>query len=115
MLNKVRIFLPKSIVKILYFAHVHSLINYCINIWGGTSQIHLQSLTSILKRIIRLINNAGYIDHTKPLYKANKILNLKDLYKYNLVTEYFKRHAINQNQNRLRHNYETRNRNMLTP
>ena len=115
MIDKVRKFLPKHILKILYFAHVQSLISYCINIWGGTSQTHLQSLVLILKRIIRSINNAGYLDHTKPLYKANKILNLTDLYKYNSVLNYFKSHILHQNQNRLRHNHLTRNRNMQPP
>ena len=42
----------------------------------------LQRLRIKQKEAIRVINNAGYRDHTQPLFKKNKILPLDSMIKY---------------------------------
>ena len=115
MLYSIRNFLPAFIQRILYFTHVNSILSYCITIWGGTKQTHLNSLILVQKRIIRIINNAGFREHTRPLFKTSKILNVGDLYKYILLQDYFKTIQQNRNHPRVRHNYLTRNRHILNP
>ena len=58
-------------------------------IWGSTNQTHLQPLITQHKRTIRTITNAGYIDHTGPLFKRLKVLKLQDIYYFHLGTYMF--------------------------
>ena len=98
----------------LYYAHVHSLLHYCNSLWGSTSNSHLQSVILMQKRILRIISNSSYLEHTRPLFKAKEILTLLDLNKFINICEYFK---INRNI-RLRmanHSYYTRHRNQYQP
>ena len=116
MLLKVSKFLPCHILKTLYYAHVHSILSYCINLWGGTNGIHLNSLNIMFKRIIRIINNADFLDHTRPLLKSNKLLNIYDLYRYTLLKEYFTIYIlVDRDCQYPRHNYNTRNHRAIMP
>ena len=49
--------------------------------WGNTAPTLLSPIFLKQKRAIRIINNAGYIDHTNPLFKSSKIIKLFDVYK----------------------------------
>ena len=110
MFLKVKKILPPFILRTLYFAHVNSILSYCINIWAGTNRTHLKSVITMQKRIIRIINNADFRDHTRPLFKTSNILNLSDLYKYNLNIDYFKNILPNLQPQNPVHHYYTRNR-----
>ena len=114
LLNKVREFLPLSILKLLYNAHVHSTLSYCNTIWGSTTQSHLQPLILMQKRIIRIITNSHYLEHTRPLFKTTNILTLTDLNKFNNIYEFFIKN-VPINQDNQRHNYLTRFRNAYRP
>ena len=113
MLNKVKDFLPSFVLKILYYAHVNSTLNYCTPIWGNTSFSHLQSLILMQKRIIRIISQSQYRDHTQPLFKQHKILKLTDLCRFHNIVEYFKN--IPQQPLIPAHNYRTRHRHAYIP
>ena len=116
MLLQLRDFVPNFILKILYYAHVHSSLSYCNTIWGSTSQSHLQSLILMQKRIIRIITNSHFLEHTRPLFKASKILTITDLNKFNNIYEFFSKNIpLNDGNNHNRHNYRTRNRNVYQP
>ena len=112
MLNKAKDFLPSFILKILYYAHVNSSLHYCIPIWANTSISHLQSLILMQKRIIRIISQSHYLDHTQPLFKEHRILKLTDLSRFSNIVEYFK--YIPQPVNPA-HNYHTRHRHAYIP
>ena len=115
MFYKIRQLLPFTIKRTLYFAHVNSVISYCINIWGGTNEVHLKSLKIAQKRIIRTLNNSGFIDHTAPLFKSSKILNLNDLYKHKIALDHYKLNQHTRIQPVPRHTYFTRNRHLAPP
>jgi len=61
---------------------VHSHISYCINVYGCANTTNLQRLRIKQKEAIRIINNAGYRDHTAPLYKQNCILPIDEMIKF---------------------------------
>ena len=115
MLFKVKHFLPSFILKLLYHAHVHSALNYCNTIWGSTSQSHLQSLMVMQKRIIRIITDSPYLEHTRPLFKSTNILNLTDLNKFNNIMEYFLSSNHLHQGNLPAHDHFTRHRNNYVP
>ena len=116
MLLKVSKFLPKHILKTLFYAHVNGALSYCIDVWGGTNATHLHSLNILFKRIIRIINKADYLAHTRPLLKSNKILNVYDLYRFTILKDYFRKHVLaDRNHQHPRHNYNTRNHRAIMP
>ena len=53
-------------------------------IWRNGNSSILQKTVSLQKRAIRIINNAGYNNHTDPLFKNCEILKLSDMYQYHV-------------------------------
>jgi hypothetical protein len=81
-------------MKMLYFAMVHSHIVYCINVFSCANITTLSPLKIKQKEAIRIVCNAGYRDHTGPLFKRLGILPLDDLIKYSqlkFMHDYFHR------------------------
>ena len=68
-------------LAILYNAHVLPVLSYCIPIWCNTYPTHLLPLFRLQKKILRIINDTDYYEHTRPLFKASNILTLFDLNK----------------------------------
>jgi hypothetical protein len=81
-INRVKNFVNTASLKMLYFAMVHSHIVYCINIYGCANKTTLTKLFLKQKEAVRIISNAGYRDHTGPLFKRHEILPLEQLIKF---------------------------------
>lgn len=77
-LNRLKRLFPFHILRTLYFALVHCHLIYGIHIWGNSS--HVNKLFKLQKKAIRIINKAPYNCHTDPLFHANLILKIKDIY-----------------------------------
>jgi len=76
---RVKNIFPKSVLTSLYYALIHSHLNYAIQIWGNSN--HLYKLITQQKRAIRAITNKPYLTHTESLFKQMNILKLEDLYR----------------------------------
>ena len=61
---------------LLYNTLILSHINYCIIIWGYQRNI----ITSIQKKVMRIINLNTYNSHTEPLFKNVKHLKIEDIF-----------------------------------
>ena len=85
-MNRLKSFLPKSILRSIYFAIFHSYLNYQILSWGS----HCSQLFPLQKKAIRIINKEHYLQHTEPLFKQSRILKLEDLYKVELSKLFYK-------------------------
>ena len=107
-LYKIRNNLPFSTRLNYYFAFIYPYLSYNVIVWGGTYKTHLNPLITFHKRIIRIICDAGYRDHTNPLYKKLNILKFEDIYKYNVLIYMFK--ARREGEYLVEHNRVTRNR-----
>ncbi len=59
-----------------------SLKYVCINVYSCAYSTTLNRLKLKQKEAIRIISNAGYRDHTNPLFKQSGILPLENLVKY---------------------------------
>ena len=81
-LYKCRPYLYKDTLKCLYNAFVSPYFTYCIEVWGGACSTHLDPLIKAQKRAIRIIAGAKRLEHSRPLFKELKLLNLKELYVY---------------------------------
>ena len=92
-LFKIKPGLPTSARIIYYNSFVLPFLSYNIIHWGNTNSVHLDSLKSIQKRIIRTISNAEFLAHTTPLFRKLEILKLNDLYKFLAVLDTFKKNS----------------------
>ena len=109
LLYQIKDLMPKNILTILYNAHVLPHLQYCSPIWCNTYPTHLLPLFLLQKKIIRIVTNSGYFDHTQPLFKSMNILKLFDInklqtavYMHKLVSTTNPLHLLPQ------HNYPTR-------
>ena len=74
--------LPYRMKLMLYNALVVSNLNYCSNIWGGSTS-QLGRLEVAQKRCIRIITDSKYNQHTTPLFHKTKTLALKHIIELN--------------------------------
>jgi hypothetical protein len=81
-INKIKNFVNKATLKLLYYAMVHSHLSYCLNVYSCATTTNLQRLRIKQKEAVRIISNAGYRDHTKPLFLSQKILPFDDMVKF---------------------------------
>ena len=78
MLTKLRQFVNKDILLLVYYGIFHSHIAYLCLIWGQT-KFSLNGITLLQNRAIRILHSAAYRDHTSPLFHKYKILKFVDL------------------------------------
>ena len=88
-LNRLKVFIPRDILVILYNSFVLPYLNYSVLTWFSSS-VNCDKLFLLQKRAVRIIVNAGYRDHTANLFAKLKNLKFKDLYSLNLGKFMFK-------------------------
>ena len=113
LLYQIKDFMPLDVLKSFYYAHIHSLLTYCNPIWSTTYSTYLTPLKLQLKKVVRIITNSSYLEHTNPLFKRTKLLKLNDITKLAIATYMY------SNKNHTRsllppHDYSTRHRDHLT-
>ena len=118
LLYQVKDFMPKHVLKILYYAHVLPHFLYCSPVWCNTYPTHLIPLSRLQKRIIRILTNSGFFDHTHQLFKEEGMLKLFDINKIQIALHMYK--LVNTGNipfhSLPHHNYPTRTRsNLRTP
>ena len=90
MLNRVKKFLSKACLKMLYDSFILSQIVYCNIIWGWASNTTLEKLKILQKRAVRIINHSQYRESTKQIFKSLNILKLVDLHRLQVLLFIFK-------------------------
>lgn len=93
-MGKARHVLSKKALFILYCSLVMPYLNYCVEVWGNTYKTTLQTLSTIQKRAIRIVNKVGYHEHTNLLYLKLHTLKFNDLVKFKTAQLIYK--AINK-------------------
>ena len=115
-LNRISNCLPKQINRELYYTLFESHLSYCISVWGGATQGRISKLWTAQKYCIRILfgDKEAYLDkfrtcarvrplesqkldekffvleHTKPLFKNQKILSVHNIYYYHTFMETLK-------------------------
>lgn len=67
-LYRVKHILDRESLHTLYCSMVLPYFSYCSEVWGNNYKTRIDSLITLQKRAIRIINKAGYRDHTNPLF-----------------------------------------------
>ena len=89
-LYKCRPVLNQNTLKMLYNTIIYPYFTYCIEVWGNTYSSYLEPLFKAQKRAIRIIVGAKRFDHTAPLFKKLKLLNVTEIYVYFVLLFMFK-------------------------
>ena len=115
LLYRVKDFMPSKVLKTLYDAHVLPHLQYCSPIWCSTYPTHLLPLFRLQKKIIRIITNSDYFDHTEPLFKTTNILRIYDINRVQIAIYMYKLLQGTTINTALlpQHNYPTRTRENL--
>lgn len=81
-INKIKHVIEYKALHLLYCSLVLSYLSYGIEIWGNNYKSLVHPLFILQKRAIRIINKAGYYDHTNKLFLHSKQLKLPDLIEF---------------------------------
>jgi exonuclease III len=73
-LNKLKHFLPRHTLKLIYDSLIHSKIKYGILVWGENSS----RIMKLQKKAARLISKSNYNSHCDPIFKQLGILKVHD-------------------------------------
>lgn len=117
---KIRNVLPSQLLKTIYYAFIHSLLIYGIEIYGNTYESYLNKLIIMNNKLLRIIQIKPLSTHIGDLYNNFNTLQLPILFKYQLLLF---AHKCNHHKEQLPsifssffidnksvHNYNTRNK-----
>ena len=71
-LSKLKYFLPQDALLKLYYALIHSHLNYGILAWGNTYHSYLLKLMRLQNKAIRVVTCSGWNNSAFPLFKKTK-------------------------------------------
>ena len=86
--------LPLNARMNYYYAFIFPYLTYNVIFWGRTYTCHIQSIILLQKRVVRLMADANFFDHTDPLFSRLKFLKFDDIFIYFMSIYMFK--AIKQ-------------------
>ena len=75
--------LKASALITLYYSFIHPYLTYCIEVWGNACDKY--SLFKGPKRAVRIITSSPYLAHTLPIFSIPKILNIYNIYNYQVI------------------------------
>jgi hypothetical protein len=82
-MRAIKPFMSLDVMKMVYHAYVHSILNYGIIFWGNASLS--VNIFKIQKRIIRVISGVGKFSSCRDLFKKLQILPLPSQYIFSLL------------------------------
>ncbi len=106
-LNKLKHFVPLNARVMIYNSLILSHINYCI------LGYRCGRITKLQKRIVRIINISKYNAHTKPIFKALRLLKVNDILKLQELKFHYKYYLQNLLFKTNIHSYATRSPNKI--
>ena len=82
---KIRIKLPEDILRMIYFAFVHSQLLYGIEVYANTTSNHLTKLITLNNKLLRILQKKSSRSHTAELYKTYYTLPVQLLHNYQIL------------------------------
>ena len=78
MLAKMRHYVSSDSLRNIYFSIFHSILTYGSQIWGQTTNKHINRVILIQKKALRIINFAEYNAPTSQLFCDSRIIKFTD-------------------------------------
>ena len=85
-LYRLRHFVTKRVLIMIYNAFILPHITYGIEVWGSTYETYLNQILIIQKRAVRAITFKNHMEHSIPLFYECKILDVHKLYHLMICT-----------------------------
>lgn len=104
-MNNLKWFVPSSTMLQIYYGLVASLLNYGITAWGHGSNTQLNRVQNLQNKCIKAITWRTGLTEVEDICKSLKILNVKQLVNYTILSKYRNKIAIQEVQ---KHEYGTR-------
>jgi hypothetical protein len=104
-LRNLKRIVPQSTVRTIYYAYIHSILNYGIIFWGRSSNV--SKLFILPKRIIRIINHTGVRESCREAFKNMEIMTYSQ-YIFSLILFAVKNKYLFTSNNEI-HTYKTSN------
>ena len=82
-LRNIKHIVPIDTLRVIYFAHIHSIISYGMVFWDSFS--YANKVFILQKKIIRIITNTRPGDSCREVFKSLEIMTLYSQYIYSLV------------------------------
>jgi len=111
-LRQIKYTLSTDSLKLIYFAHVQSIMNYSVIFWGNSPSA--KKVFKLQKKIIRIVANIGMPDSCGEIFKNLQIMTLYSLYAYSIILFVVKNKHLFTVNNEI-HKYNTRNNKNLHP
>ena len=77
-LSKIRHFVPKSVLRSLYFTFINSHIDYNLLNWGTAPSANIEQISRKTRKAIRIVSFKSHEEETTPLFKQLSILPLEE-------------------------------------
>ena len=97
-------------LRMTYFAVFHSLISYCVMIWGHSAMCG--RIFALQRRAVRIVAGIGFREDCKHAFVSLGILTLPSLYIYRCL-QYIKKNITQYNTNNSIHDHNTRGKDDL--
>ena len=81
---KVKHYLPKTYLLLLYNTLFHPHLIYCISAWSSTFSTYLNPLQTLQNKAIKLIEGLNHWQSSTTAYKKLKILKINELVKFEI-------------------------------
>jgi hypothetical protein len=104
-LRNIKHIVPLDTLKVIYFAHIHSIINHGIIFYSSSS--YANKVFILQKKIIRILTNTRPRDSCREVFKNMEIMTLYSHYTYSLIL-YTVNNKYLFNANNEIHKYRTR-------
>jgi hypothetical protein len=79
MMYRVRPYVNSICLKLIYFSLIHCFISYANITWGSTQTTKLKKILSVQKHACRIIYGKKRREHTKPLMRDMKMMNIYEI------------------------------------
>ena len=94
---KLRIFLPLSVMKSVYYSLIYSHIIYAIEVWGSTFKTEIDKILVLQKRAMRIMTfkdqfpvNPGPLCPSNPIFLNLGTMKVDDIFNYQICKFIFK-------------------------
>ena len=75
---------PMNVLKCVYFAFVHSHLQYGLLIWSATYKTHLSKLQRMQNKAVKIASGSGWSEKAEPYYLNLHVLKLHKLKQFQI-------------------------------
>lgn len=113
-LKKMSFLCETSTLRTIYFAYIHSYIQYGLCLYGSTKTANLDKILILQKKAIRIISKLKVNDSAREHFKILKIITVFGQYIYDTIILYRNRTCFDFEQFEV-HEYNTRYKSQIIP